>query len=302
MGNLERLCGHKFRIVQERVHVGLQHAGGQLNAGDVRTQSQLRAVRVAGPTIGRVEVQVQVGLDLDRQERIGQFAPGTVAGYRGIELRERLNGLQRGAVHIDDVIAGHAAGGYFVVDLLEDTVKLGRARVAIAIEQQVFGVGQQLLGAVHFLDRNRLGQVVGQVQHVADLTQGHQKFHQTDFAAVLALRRPDHAQLAVGRTAQEATDGLLTGEFVDNRGRVGLLQFVEQDKMPVFLNRRLHGGVKALNAQGFAAGHAVDIGCVITGVQGLGQFGDIAQVAQRATDRSAQGSRAAGVHAGKLAN
>ena len=71
--------------------------------------------------------------------------------------------------------------------------------------------------------------------------------------------------------------------------------------MPVFLHRRLHGGIQRLNAQGFAAGHAVDIGRVITGVQGLGQFGDIAQVAQRATDRSAQGNRAAGSHAGKLA-
>ncbi|MNP00609.1 hypothetical protein D3C76_924010 [compost metagenome] len=160
--------------------------------------------------------------------------------------------------------------------------------------EQVVGVGQQLLGAVAFLDGHRLGQVVAHVEHVADLAQGHQELHEADFALVLALRRTDLTHLGIGRAAQPAANAVLAGVLVDDVGGVGALQAVEEGEVLLFLHHGLHRGVQRLDAQGAAAFQLGDVGLVVAGFQGLDQV--------RASTADSRGHLGGITRAGELGN
>ncbi|MNX82263.1 hypothetical protein D3C86_1139870 [compost metagenome] len=254
---------------------------------------QRSVVALRSPAEGGIQTHVQVVLHAVRQEDVGAAAPGTVTGNRHVDLGECFDAIQRLGAHVDHVVTGHLACGDLLLDDIENTVELGRRGISVAMVQQVVGVGQQLQGAVALFHCGRFGDVLADVQHVADLAERHQEFDQADFTAVFALSGANHAHLGVGGATQEAANAGLTNVFVNDVGRLGLLQAVEQGEVFVLLHGGLHCGIQRLDAQSTTAVQSSDVGLIVAGLQGLGQ---VAQALERAALRGTQSGRATRSH------
>ena len=114
------------------------------------------------------------------------------------------------------MVATQFASRDLFIDDVENTIELGWRRISVTMIQKIVRVGEQLQSTIALFSSGGFDNVFADVQHITNLTKGHQEFHHTNFAAVFALSGANNTHLRVGRTTQKAADTRLASIFVND--------------------------------------------------------------------------------------